>query len=50
MAEKDKRLVDTLAWVVNTLPDREQGYLLGYAECLASQCGQAREPAERQAG
>ena len=37
MAEKDKRLADSIARVVDTLPEREQGYLLGYAECLASQ-------------
>jgi len=36
MAEKDKQLADSLARVVDTLPEREQGYLLGYAECLAS--------------
>jgi len=28
MAEKDKRLADSIARVVDTLPEREQGYLL----------------------
>lgn len=49
MAEKDKQLADSLAKVASTLPAREQGYLLGYAECLAAQSVQARLPGgERQ--
>ena len=51
MEEKDKRLADSLARVANTLPEREQGYLLGYGECLAAQSEQGRTPGgERREG
>ena len=50
MAEKDKRLADSIARVVDTLPEREQGYLLGYAECLASQHEPCTPTGERQEG
>lgn len=49
MAERDKQLADSLARVASTLPVWEQGYLLGYAECLAAQSEQSRI-GERQEG
>lgn len=48
MAEKDKQLADSLARVTSTLPAREQGYLLGYAECLAAQHEQSHSGQRRE--
>ena len=42
MSQKDKSLVENIVQIINTLSERDQGYLMGYADCLAAHAEQAR--------
>lgn len=37
MSEKEKKIIETVAEALPKMSERDKGYFLGYAECLASQ-------------
>lgn len=37
MSEKEKKIIETVAEAIPQMSERDKGYFLGYAECLANQ-------------